>query len=247
MKRSSKDNFQALGIWLQDPRTATSILPSLPFVNALLLSILIFAPYFSLPALVFAVLYGLPVTIWGLVIYFDMRKKRKRVEKAKTMETIRYCYFDTRLTSLLFGGVAVMPLWSVTFLWLGLKIFRHLGVPLFPLKLVGISIVLPLVGGFLGRKRRFQAEVDVTAGKRSAGWNAVLESRGPEILGTICGILFTLYMLLRNAISPDVQDAVAGGVFVLVAFVATPTVPYNLYKWWLLKQAREAEIKEGPM
>jgi len=245
MKRSSKDNFQALGIWLRDPRPLTSALPALPLLNALLLSMLIFAPYFSLPALVFAVLYGSLVTIWGFVIYFDMRKKQKKAGREKTIEAIRQLYFDGTLTSLLFGGVAVFPLWSVIFLWLGLKIFRYLGVPSLPLKLVGISIVLPLVGGFLGRKRRFQAEVDTVAGKRSSGWSAALESRWPEVFGTICGILFTLYMLLRNVVSREVQDAVVGAVFILGAFVTAPTVPYNLYKWWLLKQARDAERKEG--
>jgi hypothetical protein len=77
MRKSRKSDFKVLGIWLRDPRTLTSTLPSVPFANAFLLSALIFVPYFSLPALVFAVLYGLPATIWGLVIYFDMRKKRK--------------------------------------------------------------------------------------------------------------------------------------------------------------------------
>jgi len=115
MKRSSKDNFQALGIWLRDPRTLTSALPGLPFVNVFLFSVLTFAPYFSLPALVFAVLYGLPVTIWGLVIYFDMRKKEKKIEKAKTIEAIRQHYFDATLASLLWGA-ACGPQLSLTFL-----------------------------------------------------------------------------------------------------------------------------------
>jgi len=128
---------------------------------------------------------------------------------------------------------------------LGLKIFRHLGVPSLPLKLVGISIVLPLVGGFLGRKRRFQAEVERVAGKRSAGWSAALESRWPEVLGTIFGILFTLYMLFRNLVSFKMQSAIVGSLLILVAFLSAPYVPYNLYKWWFLKQARDAEIKEG--
>jgi hypothetical protein len=244
MKKSSKDNFKVLGIWLRDPRIATSALPNLPFVNVLLSLALIFVPYFSLPALIFAVLYVLPATIWGLVIYLDMRKRQKKVEKEKTMEAIRQHYFDATLASLLWGAAFALQL-LLTFLWLGLKIFRRLGVPSLPLNLVGFSIVLPLVGGFLGRKRRFQAEVNAAAGKRSARWSVALESRWPEVLGSIFGILFTLYMLSRNVVSFEVQGAIVGSLLVLVAFLSAPYVPYNLYKWWLLKQARDAERKEG--
>jgi hypothetical protein len=244
MRKSRKSDFKVLGIWLRDPRTLTSTLPSVPFANAFLLSALIFVPYFSLPALVFAVLYGLPATIWGLVIYFDMRKKEKKIEKAKTIEAIRQHYFDATLASLLWGS-ACGPQLSLRFLWLGLKIFRHLGVPSLLLKLVGFSIVLPLVGGFLGRKLRFQAEVDAAAGKRSAGWSAALESRWPEVLGTIFGILFTLYMLFRNVVSFEVQGAIVGAGGIIVGLGLLQFVPYNLYKWWLLKQARDTERKEG--
>jgi hypothetical protein len=241
MRKSSKDSFKALGIWLRDPRQLTSALPALPFLNGLLLSILIFAPYFSLPALVFAVLYGLPVTIWGLVIYFDMRKKDRKIEKAKTLEAIRQLYFDATLTSLLFGALGI-PLFSITFLWLGLKIFHHLGVPSFLLELVGISIVLPLVGGFLGRKRRFQAEVGAAAGKGRGEWNSAFAR--PEVFGTLVGILFALYMLFRNAVSFEFQSAIVGAVGVIAGLGLLQFVPYNLYKWWLLKQVRDAERKE---